>query len=110
MRFVPRFHWELLVCGLAGHRLVGLDARALRPEDALLAEERDGVRSHRCLRCDSWVPITAGSIPATRDHPPERAEIDLPLRGRPLRDRVILRAIAVNRALHFVGLGLVAVA
>ncbi|MCW3039846.1 MAG: hypothetical protein JWM31_1751, partial [Solirubrobacterales bacterium] len=53
-RFVPRFHWELVVCGASGHRLIGLDARALRPEDALLAEDRGGARWHRCLRCDSW--------------------------------------------------------
>ena len=25
-RFVPRLHWELIVCGLAGHALVRLDA------------------------------------------------------------------------------------
>ena len=25
-RFVPRLHWELLVCGVAGHELIGLDA------------------------------------------------------------------------------------
>lgn len=107
---MPRFHWELLVCGAAGHRLVGLDARELRPEDALLAEDRDGVRWHRCLRCDSWLPIAPGVLAPARDHPPERDEIELPLRGRPLRDRIILRLIAVNRALHFVGLGLVALA
>ncbi len=109
-RFVPRFHWELLVCGASGHRLVGLDARTLRPQDALLAEDRDGTRWHRCLRCDSWLPVAPGTVPAVRDHPPEREEIDLPLRGRPLRDRIILRLIAVNRALHFVGLALLSLA
>src|SRR3954451_22682893 len=35
-------------------RLVGLDARHVRPEDAVVAREIDGVRWHRCLRCDSW--------------------------------------------------------
>jgi uncharacterized membrane protein (DUF2068 family) len=109
-RFVPRFHWELLVCGVAGHRLVGLDARVLRPQDSLLAEERDGVRWHRCLRCDSWLPVTPGTVAVAREHPPERDEIELPFRGRPLRDRIILRAIAINRALHFVGLALLALA
>lgn len=112
-RFVPRFHWELLVCGVSGHRLVGLDARHLRPEDALVAEERDGVRWHRCLRCDSWLPVAeagaggAASATRTRDYPPGRDEIELPLRGRPLRDRVILRLIAINRALHFLVLALI---
>jgi uncharacterized membrane protein (DUF2068 family) len=88
---------------------VGLDARTLRPEDAIVARERDGARWHRCLRCDSWLPLDAPAAPA-REHPPERAEIDLPLRGRPLRDRIVLRLIAVNRALHFVGLGLLGAA
>jgi uncharacterized membrane protein (DUF2068 family) len=109
-RFVPRFHWELLVCGSSGHRLVGLDARRLRPEDALLAEDRDGVRWHRCLRCDSWLPVAehgVGAVARTREFPPDRDEIELPLRGRPLRDRIILRLIAVNRALHFLVLALV---
>jgi uncharacterized membrane protein (DUF2068 family) len=111
-RFVPRFHWELLVCGLAGHELVGLDARRLRPADAVVAREIDGVRWHRCLRCDSWLPLgppPAGDA-AVRDVPPARDEIELPLRGRPLRDRIILRLIALNRALHFVGLALLGIA
>jgi len=34
-RFVPRFHYELLVCGVRGHELLGVDASELRPEDAL---------------------------------------------------------------------------
>jgi hypothetical protein len=110
-RFVPRFHWELLVCGLAGHELVGTDARALRPQDAVVAREIAGVRWHRCLRCDSWLPLPApAGAAATRDAPPDRDAIALPLRGRPLRDKVVLRLIAVNRALHFVGLGLLGLA
>jgi uncharacterized membrane protein (DUF2068 family) len=110
-RFVPRFHWELLVCGLAGHELVGLDAAAVRPDDAVVVREVDGVRWHRCLRCDSWLPLpvpAAGS--AARELPPARDEIELPLRGRPLRDKIVLRLIAVNRALHFAGLAFLAVA
>jgi uncharacterized membrane protein (DUF2068 family) len=104
-RFRPRLHYELLVCGLAGHALVGLDARDLRDEDAVVAREIDGVRWHRCLRCDSWLPVAGPETPK-RDHPPERDDIELPLRGRPLRDKIILRLIAVNRALHFFALGL----
>jgi uncharacterized membrane protein (DUF2068 family) len=111
-RFVPRFHWELLVCGVAGHELVGTDARELRPVDAIVAREIDGVRWHRCLRCDSWLPLPAPApgTAALRDVPPDRDAIALPLRGRPLRDRIVLRLIAVNRALHFVGLGLLGLA
>jgi uncharacterized membrane protein (DUF2068 family) len=110
-RFVPRFHWELLVCGLAGHELVGLDARSLRPQDAIVAREIDGVRWHRCLRCDSWLVLPAPAPESlARDVPPERDEIVLPLRGKPLRDKIVLRLIAVNRALHFVGLALLGIA
>jgi uncharacterized membrane protein (DUF2068 family) len=107
-RWLPRFHYELLVCGLRGHELIGLDARELRPEDRLVARVMDGVRWHRCLRCDSWLPVPPLDPPA-REVPPERDEIDLPLRGKPLRDKVVLRLIAINRALHFVVLGAIAV-
>jgi uncharacterized membrane protein (DUF2068 family) len=102
-RVVPRFHWELLACGTAGHELLGTDARALRPQDAIFARESGGVRWYRCLRCDSWIWLPPPQHPA-RELPPERDEIVLPLRGRPLRDKVVLRLIAINRALHFVGL------
>ncbi len=103
-RLLPRLHWELLVCGSFGHEMVGLDATELREQDALYARVIDGVRWHRCLRCDSWLPLAPPAVPA-REHPPERAEISLPLRGRPLRDKIILRLIAVNRAVHFLVLG-----
>jgi uncharacterized membrane protein (DUF2068 family) len=108
-RFVPRFHWELLSCGVAGHRLEGLDARALREQDELFAREVEGVRWYRCLRCDSWLPLPP---PPDAKHafPPERDEIELPLRGKPLRDKIVLRLIAVDRALHFLGLALVGIA
>jgi uncharacterized membrane protein (DUF2068 family) len=108
-RFVPRLHWELIVCGLAGHELVGLEAAHLRDDDALVAREVDGVRWHRCLRCDSWLPLPPPATPA-REHPPGRDEIELPLRGRPLRDKIVLRLIAINRAVHFLVLGLLGVA
>jgi uncharacterized membrane protein (DUF2068 family) len=107
-RFRPRLHYELLVCGLAGHELIGHDARELRPDDTLLVRELDGVRWHRCLRCDSWLPLAAPEAPG-RELPPIRDEIHLPFRGKPLRDRIILRVIAINRAFHFLVLGLIAV-
>src|SRR3954471_22897892 len=88
-RFLPRFHYELLVCGTAGHELVGTDARRVREEDALLVRQCcDEERWHRCLRCDSWVVLDAPTAP-TREAPPAREEIVLPLRGRPLRDKIV---------------------
>jgi uncharacterized membrane protein (DUF2068 family) len=106
-RFRPRFHYELLACGVAGHELIGIDARELSAEDALVAREIDGVRWHRCLRCDSWLPLAAPAAPA-RERPPLPADIELPLRGKPLRDKIVLRLIAINRAVHFVVLGALA--
>jgi uncharacterized membrane protein (DUF2068 family) len=98
-------HWELLVCGLRGHELAGTDAAELRPDDALLArEDAAGTRWYRCQRCDSWLALPRPERPA-RPHPPERSEIELPLRGKPLRDKIVLRLIAVDRAFHFVVLG-----
>jgi len=108
-RYMPRFHWELLACGVGGHMLVGIGAAHLRPEDALFAREMDGQRWHRCLRCDSWLPFAAPEEPDA-EHPPDREEIELPLRGRPLRDKIVLRVIAVDRGFHFVVLALLAVA
>jgi len=103
-RFRPKFHWELLVCGVRGHELVGTDAAELRPEDALIARVSDGLRWYRCLRCDSWLPLPPPARPS-RDYPPDRDEIYLPRRGKALRDRIVLRLIAIDRALHFVLLG-----
>jgi uncharacterized membrane protein (DUF2068 family) len=108
-RFRPRFHYELIVCGLRGHELIGVDARELREEDRAVARVIDGVRWHRCLRCDSWLPVPAPRAPA-REVPPERDEIELPPRGKPLRDKIVLRLIAINRALHFIVLGAIAIA
>jgi uncharacterized membrane protein (DUF2068 family) len=107
-RFRPRFHYELLVCGLSGHALVGLGAAELRPQDAPFAREMDGTRWHRCLRCDSWLPFADPEHPTSR-HPPAHDEIELPLRGKPLRDKIVLRAIAIDRALHFLILSALAV-
>jgi uncharacterized membrane protein (DUF2068 family) len=108
-RFVPKFHWELIACGVEGHELVGLDVREIRPEDRVLVREYDGKRWYRCLRCDSWLPLPPPEDP-TRDQLPPLEQIELPLRGRPLRDKIVLRLIAVDRALHFLVLGLLAIA
>ena len=69
----------------------------------------DGTRWHRCLRCDSWLVLPAPEQP-TRERPPSREELVLPLRGRALRDKVVLRIIAVDRGLHFIVLGAIAAA
>lgn len=97
-------------CGVVGHELVGTEARRLRPEDAIFAREAgDGLRWYRCLRCDSWLPLPVPEAPRC-EHPPEREQIELPLRGRPLRDKWVLRLIAIDRFVHVVVLAVLAAA
>lgn len=92
--------WELVVCGFRGHVRPGAEAAELRPEDWLLAFERDGVRWCRCLRCDDWTPLV-GPAEAAHRYPPDRNEIVIPDRGKALRDKIVLRLIALDRLLHF---------
>ena len=108
-RFRPKLRYELIGCGLHGHEILGTDAAALRPEDELFARDSGGLRWYRCLRCDSWLALTPPEHPA-RKYPPARDEIMLPLRGKPLRDRYVLRLIAVDRMLHFLVLSALAAA
>lgn len=108
-RLRPKLRYELIGCGLHGHELLGTDAAELRPEDELYAREIGSLRWYRCLRCDSWLPLPRPENPSRRT-PPEREQVALPLRGRPLRDRFVLRLIAVDRVLHFVTIGALAAA
>ncbi|HEV3228259.1 MAG TPA: DUF2127 domain-containing protein [Solirubrobacteraceae bacterium] len=108
-RWHPRVQWELLVCSWSGHGLVGTDAAELRPQDSIFARAADGVRWYRCLRCDAWVALDPPAQPARR-HPPDRDEILLPIRGKALRDKIVLRLIAIDRAFHVLILGLLALA
>src|SRR4051794_1320882 len=107
-RFRPRLHYELIVCGVRGHELLGTDAEEVRPEDDLVVFEAEGIRWHRCLRCDSWLALPPPDAPVRR-HLPPREEVELPPRGRPLRDKIVLRLIAIDRALHFVVLTLLGI-
>jgi uncharacterized membrane protein (DUF2068 family) len=104
-----KIDWELISCGFSGHALVGLDAATVRPQDALVVREQSGLRWYRCLRCDSWAALPLPSSPTTQ-HPPDRDEIVVPLRGKALRDKVVLRLIAVDRAFHFLILSLLGIA
>jgi uncharacterized membrane protein (DUF2068 family) len=103
-RFRPKFHYELIVCGFRGHVLVGTDAEEIRPQDSAIAREYGGTRWYRCLRCDAWVPLPPPARPKRR-FLPEPSEIVLPTRGRALRDKIVLRLIALDRALRFLILG-----
>ena len=110
-----RVDWELIGCGWSGHTLYGTDAAQLRPQDQPLARDvapmssgGDRFRLCRCLRCDSWVALEPPAEPA-RQYPPDRDEITVPLRGKALRDKVVLRLIACDRILHFAILTLLGV-
>lgn len=104
-----RIDWELIACGLHGHELAGADAASLRPEDAPFAREADGIRWLRCLRCEAWVPLEPPAAPV-RDFPPAAGELSLPLRGKRLRDRYVLRLIVLDRAVHVLILSALAAA
>jgi uncharacterized membrane protein (DUF2068 family) len=104
----PDNFYELLTCGWKGHALVGTDVAQIEPEDSMLVREGGGVRWYRCLRCDAWISEDPPLEP-TRDRMPDRAEIDVPARGPMLRDRYVLRLIAVDRAIHVIVLTTLAV-
>ncbi len=98
----PRVRWDLIGCARAGHALVGGDVATIEPgDDDVLVRVLDGERWHRCLRCDAWVWLPVPAAP-TRTHLPARDEIELPMRGKPLRDRYVLRLIALERLLHVI--------
>lgn len=63
-RWRAKFHYELIDCGLHGHELLGTDVAHIRPQDALVVREPgDGLRWHRCLRCDAWLPLLPPPAP-----------------------------------------------
>lgn len=105
----PSFRYELVVCAVEGHKLVGTDAGLVSGGDKSFVREVDGRRWHRCLRCDDWV---ARPVPAhpSRELVETREEIALPARGAILRDQFVLRLIAIDRAIHVIAFSLLAVA
>jgi uncharacterized membrane protein (DUF2068 family) len=105
----PANRYELFTCAWSDHVLVGLDAAAITADDALVVREDAGARWYRCLRCDDWVRRSAPADPG-RERVPSRDDIKLPLRGAALRDRYVLRLIAVDRAIHVIVLTGLAVA
>jgi uncharacterized membrane protein (DUF2068 family) len=103
----PAHRYELLTCAWKDHHLVGLDAADPSDADPVLVRVHDGLRWHHCLRCGGWFPTRPPEHP-TRERVPSRDEIELPLRGPLLRDRYVLRLIALDRAIHVVLLGTLA--
>lgn len=103
-----KLSYELLSCAWRGHVLVGRDVASVRPGDAIVVREQGALRWHRCLRCDAWLPAWPPEH-TEAEFLPEPSAIEVPERGKLLRDRYVLRLIALDRIVHFVVLALLAV-
>ncbi len=100
------------MCSIRGHCTPAARATRLRASDHELGVDTDeGWRLSRCLRCDAWV---RGAPPAPGDAEyevvPPLSAIELPRRGKPLQDAILLRLIAIDRGVHSVVFGLLAIA
>lgn len=113
MRLVPkRWHNETWVCSMRGHCVPAAGAARLGEGDAALGTDvGDGTRFSRCLRCDLWIrePIPVGDA-VRYDEIPPLGELDLPRRGKPLQDAIFMRLIALDRGVHAVLFGSLAIA
>ena len=78
-------------------------------EHSPFTREADGIRWYRCLRCEAWVPLEKPIAP-TVPLPPAADDIKLPIRGRKLRDRYVLRVIVLERTIHALILAAIVVA
>lgn len=112
MRIVPKgWHTETWVCSMRGHVAPAARVVRLRPEDrrvGVTLEGRD--RLARCLRCDVWLEVLAPEPgPGVADELPLPADLPKPRRGKVLQEAVLLRLIAVNRGLHSIAFGLLAI-
>ena len=103
------WHPETFVCARRGHVAPAAMVERLRPEDAGLGVDLpDGRRLARCTRCDVWLATTPPDHPVAETLPPVD-RIKVPRRGKVLREALILRLISIDRGVHSVLFGLVAV-
>jgi uncharacterized membrane protein (DUF2068 family) len=110
VRLTPkRWSAETWICSLRGHQVPVASASRIRDEDSAIGVQLpDGRRFGRCLRCDAWLPVPHRPN-APFDHVPPLSELELPRRGEPLRDAIVLRLIAIERGLHCVAFTLLAI-
>jgi uncharacterized membrane protein (DUF2068 family) len=110
VRLIPRrWNAETWICSLRGHCVPIAGARRVRADDAALGLELpDGRRFGRCVRCDAWLPVDRGGEVAY-DVVPPLTDLALPRRGDTLRDAIVLRLIAIERGLHSIAFGLLAI-
>src|SRR6202012_1428491 len=90
--------FALRSCGLRGHATFAPDEPQLR--ERLTADTPAG-EAWRCLRCETFV------VGSPRRSGPANTAPEIP-RGRLLRDRTLMRALAIERAFRCVGFLLVA--
>jgi uncharacterized membrane protein (DUF2068 family) len=116
MRLVPQdWHTETWVCSMRGHVTPAAKVARLRPEDHRLGvpvdENLPPDRLVRCIRCDVWLEVS-DPPPGTEASEvlPPIAELPKPRRGKVLQEAVLLRLVSINRAVHCVGFGLLAIA
>ena len=87
---MPSVNWELRVCSRRGHATFAPHEPEVR---MVVRIDTPAGEAWRCLRCGVWVAETpAASGPA--------AEAPSVVRGRALRDSIILRLLAVERILR----------
>jgi uncharacterized membrane protein (DUF2068 family) len=100
---------ETFVCAFRGHATPAAKVARLGPEDAGFGiDVHPSWRISRCLRCDAWIGAAPPAQPA-RERITPLDEAEVPRRGKPLRQAVIVRLIAIERAVHAVVFTIIAV-
>lgn len=103
------WHVEGLACALSRHHTPAAEVVELRPRDSGLGVDLpDGKRLCRCVRCDAWHVRDAPLAPLS-EHLPPLSELEIPRRGRPLRDSIVLKLIAIDKAAHAIVFAIAAV-
>lgn len=96
---------------MQGHAAPAVGAAFVGPQDAALgAELADGRRVARCLRCDCWIEHSAPTGKSIRfETIPPIEKLPKPRRGKPLREAIWMRLIALNKATHALAFTLIAI-
>ena len=103
-------HLETITCGMRGHVTPAATVNRLRGlADSGLAAEADGRRFSRCIRCDAWTSAVLPVTTPTSEVIPDYGQIELPRRGRLLRDAVVMRAISINKGVHALAFAILSV-
>jgi len=102
-----RYSTETWVCSIKGHVTPAAEAAELGPEHVGVGIDIEPQgRLARCLRCDAWI---ACPRPAGNDRLAPLEEFELPRRGEPLRQAVLLRLISIERGVHSVIFAVIAI-